>query len=51
VLGRRLASELKETGQEFELSEAELETLPAIKDRFQKPKKCSEVTEEDLKPH
>lgn len=33
-LGRRMASELKETGQEFELSEAELETLPAIQDRF-----------------
>ena len=33
-LGRRLASGLNETGKEFELSEAELETLPAIQKRF-----------------
>jgi len=33
-LGSRLASQLKVTGQEFELNEAELETLRSIQQRF-----------------
>jgi len=35
-LGGRLASELRETQQEFELTEAELETLRLIRERFLK---------------